>query len=128
VNVESSALIPEAIIETPVLKDVTGTRKKKRRHEKRRYSDSYLEKLVEEFTENKGPEKPEEPIAQPGLLKRAVFGIGSTALGAGKSLISGAKYVVGMGRTKEPEVQKPDKKETVVRKKKSHRRRAGDKE
>jgi hypothetical protein len=53
-----------------------------------------LEKLVEEFTENKGPEKPEEPIAQPGLLKRAVFGIGSTALGAGKSLISGAKYVV----------------------------------
>jgi hypothetical protein len=57
-----------------------------------------------------------------------VFGIGSTALGAGKSLISGAKYVVGMGRTKEPEVQKPDKKETVVRKKKSHRRRAGDKE
>ena len=85
-----------------------------------------MEKLVEEFTENKGPEKPEEPIAQPGLLKRAVFGIGSTALGAGKSLISGAKYVVGMGRTKEPEVtQEPDKKETVVRKKKSHRRRAG---
>ena len=127
VNVESSALIPEAVIETPVLKDVTGTRKKKRRHEKRRYSDSYLAKLVEEFTETKGPEKPEEPIAQPGLLKRAVFGIGSTALGAGKSLISGAKYVVGMGGTKAPEVpQEPDKK--AVRKKKSHRRRAGDKE
>jgi hypothetical protein len=130
VDVESSALIPESVIETPVLnKDVTGTRKKKRRHEKRRYSDSYLAKLVEEFTENKEPEKHEEPIARPGLLKRAVFGIGSTALGAGKSLISGAKYVVGMGRTKEPEVaQEPDKKETVVRKKKSHRRRAGGKE
>jgi hypothetical protein len=130
VDVESLALIPESVIETPVLnKDVTGTRKKKRRHEKRRYSDSYLQKLVEEFTENKEPKKPEEPIARPGLLKRAVFGIGSTALGAGKSLISGAKYVVGMGRTKEPEVaQEPDKKETVVRKKKSHRRRAGDKE
>ena len=130
VVVESSALIPESVIETPVLnKDVTGTRKKKRRHEKRRYSDSYLAKLVEEFTENKEPEKHEQPIARPGLLKRVVFGIGSTALGAGKSLISGAKYVVGMGRTKEPDVaQGPDKKETVVRKKKSHRRRAGDKE
>jgi len=46
-----------------------------------------LEKLVEEFTETKGPEKPEEPIAQPGILKRAVFGIGSTALGADKSLL-----------------------------------------
>ena len=44
---------------------------------------SYLEKLVEEYTETKGPEKPEESIAQPGLLKRFVFGIGSTALGAG---------------------------------------------
>jgi hypothetical protein len=102
----------------------------RRRHEKRHYSDSYLEKLVEEFTETKGPEKPEEPIAQPGILKRAVFGIGSTALGAGKSLILGAKYVVGMGGTKAPEVpQEPDKKETVVKKKKSHRRRrAGVKE
>ena len=28
VNVESSALIPDAVIETPVLKDVTKTRKK----------------------------------------------------------------------------------------------------
>jgi hypothetical protein len=74
-------------IENPVLKDVTGTRKKKRRHEKRRYSDSYLEKFVEEFTETKGPEKPEEPIAHSGILKRAVFGIGSTSLGAGKSLL-----------------------------------------
>ena len=54
---------------------------------KRRYSDSYLEKLVEEFTETKGPEKTEEPIAQPGILKRALFGIGSTALGADKSLL-----------------------------------------
>jgi hypothetical protein len=129
VDVESSALIPEAVIETPVLKDVAGTRKKKRRHEKRRYSDSYLAKLVEEFTENKEPEKSEEPIAQPGLLKRAVFGIGSTALGASKSFISGAKYVVGMGRTKEPEVtQEPDKKKTVVRNKNSHRRRERGKE
>jgi hypothetical protein len=77
----------------------------------------------------KGLEEPEEPIARPGLLKHAVFGIVSTALGASKSLISGAKYVVGMGRTKKPEVtQQPDKKETVVRKKKSHRRRAGHKE
>ena len=99
----------------------------RRRHEKRHYSDSYLEKLFEECIETKETEKPEEPIAQPGILKRAVFGIGSTALGAGKSLILGAKYVVGMGGTKAPEVpQEPDKK--AVRKKKSHRRRAGDKE
>jgi hypothetical protein len=83
VNVESSALIPDAVIETPVLKDVTGTRKKKRRHENRHHSDSYLEKLFEECIETKETEKPEEPIAQPGLLKRSVFGIGSTALGAG---------------------------------------------
>ena len=78
----------------------------------------------------KDRKKTEEPIAQPGILKRAVFGIGSTALGAGKSLILGAKYVVGMGGTKAPEVpQEPDKKETVVKKKKSHRRRrAGVKE
>jgi hypothetical protein len=88
-----------------------------------------LAKLVEEFTENKEPEKSEEPIAQPGLLKRAVFGIGSTALGASKSFISGAKYVVGMGRTKEPEVtQEPDKKKTVVRNKNLHRRRERGKE
>jgi hypothetical protein len=44
-------------------------------------------------------------------------------------LISGAKYVVGMGKTRELEAaQEPDKKEMVVRKKKSHRRRAGGKE
>jgi hypothetical protein len=42
-----------------------------------------LEKLFEECIETKETEKPEEPIAQPGLLKRSVFGIGSTALGAG---------------------------------------------
>ena len=86
-------------------------------------------KLVEEVTDNKGPEDSKETIARPGLLKRDVFVIGSTALGASKSLISGAKYVAGMGRTKEPKVtQQPDNKETVVRKKKSHRRRAGHKE
>ena len=101
-----------------------GTQKMKRRHDKRRrHSDGHLTK--------KEPEMPEEPV-RPGLLRRAVVGIGSTAWSAGKSVLSGVGSVVGLGRTKtpdsipdEPAAVKDQKKHRNHKKKTHHKRSAG---
>ena len=101
-----------------------GTQKMKRRHDKRRrHSDGHLTK--------KEPEMPEEPV-RPGLLRRAVVGIGSTAWSAGKSVLSGVGSVVGLGRTKtpdsipdEPAAVKDQKKHRHHKKKTHHKRSAG---
>jgi hypothetical protein len=79
----------------------------------------------------KEPEMPEEPV-RPGLLRRAVVGIGSTAWSAGKSVLSGVGSVVGLGRTKtpdsipdEPAAVKDQKKHRNHKKKTHHKRSAG---
>jgi hypothetical protein len=111
-------------VESRLKTEATGTRKSKRRHDKRRrHSDGHLTK--------KEPEMPEEPV-RPGLLRRAVVGIGSTAWSAGKSVLSGVGSVVGLGRTKtpdsipdEPAAVKDQKKHRHHKKKTHHKRSAG---
>ena len=111
-------------VESRLKTEATGTRKSKRRHDKRRrHSDGHLTK--------KEPEMPEEPV-RPGLLRRAVVGIGSTAWSAGKSVLSGVGSVVGLGRTKtpdsipdEPAAVKDQKKHRNHKKKTHHKRSAG---
>jgi hypothetical protein len=77
-----------------------GTRKIRRRHDKRRtHSDESHLVSPHHFAEQ--PEKPEEPV-RPGLLRRAVVGIGSTAWSAGKSVLSSVGSVVGLGRNRTP--------------------------
>ena len=101
-----------------------GTQKMKRRHDKRRrHSDSHLTRPIIQ---------PEEETVRPGLLRRAVAGIGSTAWSAGKSVLSGVGSVVGLGRTKtpdsipdEPAAVKDQKKHRHHKKKTHHKRSAG---
>jgi hypothetical protein len=114
-------------VESRLKTEATGTRKSKRRHDKRRrHSDGHLTK--------KEPEMPEEPV-RPGLLRRAVVGIGSTAWSAGKSVLSGVGSVVGLGGTiktpdsipEMPAIAKDHKKHRH-HKKKAHLKRPADKE
>ncbi len=80
--------------------EAAGTRKIRRRHDKRRtHSDESHLVSPHHFAEQ--PEKPEEPV-RPGLLRRAVVGIGSTAWSAGKSVLSSVGSVVGLGRNRTP--------------------------
>ena len=114
-------------VESRLKTEATGTRKSKRRHDKRRrHSDGHLTK--------KEPEMPDGPV-RPGLLRRAVVGIGSTAWSAGKSVLSGVGSVVGLGgTTKTPDSisEMPaiarDHKKHRHHKKKAHLKRSVDKE
>ena len=109
-DVEVIASLPQEV-ESRLEKAAPGTQKMKRRHDKRRrHSDGHLTK--------KEPEMPEEPV-RPGLLRRAVVGIGSTAWSAGKSVLSGVGSVVGLGRTKTPD-SIPDE-PAAVKHQKKHR-------
>jgi hypothetical protein len=108
--------------------EAAGTHQKiRRRHDKRRrHSESHPPRP--KHSEVK-PEKPEEPV-RPGLLRRAVAGLGSTAWSAGKSVLTGVGSVIGLtGRNKTPigipeePAAKTDKKHRH-HKKKSHQRPA----
>ncbi|EFX68980.1 hypothetical protein DAPPUDRAFT_329576 [Daphnia pulex] len=112
--------------------EAAGTQKTRRRHDKRRrHSESHLPRP--KHSEVK-PEKPEEPV-RPGLLKRAVAGLGSTAWSVGKSVLTGVGSVVGLtGRNKTPigipeePASKTDKKHNRHHKKKSHHQRPAGKD
>jgi hypothetical protein len=108
--------------------EAAGTHQKiRRRHDKRhRRSESHPPRP--KHSEVK-PEKPEEPV-RPGLLRRAVAGLGSTAWSAGKSVLTGVGSVIGLtGRNNTPigipeePAAKTDKKHRH-HKKKSHQRPA----
>ncbi|XP_046447420.1 uncharacterized protein LOC124196402 [Daphnia pulex] len=114
-------------VESRLETEAAGIPKLRRRHvKKRRHSDSQLPRPQHS---EEHLEKPEE-LVRPGLLRRAVVGIGSTALSAGRSVLSGVGSVVGFGRNrtlvstpKEP-AAKLDKKHRH-HKKKSHQKRTG---
>jgi hypothetical protein len=136
---EAVEILPSTrTVESRLETEAAGTRKVRRRRDdkRRRHSDSHLPRP--QHSEEK-PEKPEEPEpVRPGLLKRAVVGIGSTALSAGRSVLfgvgsvlSGVGSVVGLGRNRtpisipeEPADAKTDKKHRH-HKKKSHQKRTG---
>jgi hypothetical protein len=111
--------------------EAAGTHQKirRRRHDKRhRHSESHPPRP--KHSEVK-PEKPKEPV-RPGLLRRAVAGLGSTAWSAGKSVLTGVGSVIGLtGRNKTPigiteePAAKTNKKHNRHHKKKSHQRPAG---
>ena len=125
-DVEVIPSLPQEI-ESRLETAAPGTQKMKRRHDKRRrHSDGHLTK--------KEPEMPDGPV-RPGLLRRAVVGIGSTAWSAGKSVLSGVGSVVGLGgTTKTPDSisEMPaiarDHKKHRHHKKKAHLKRSVDKE
>jgi hypothetical protein len=132
---EAVEILPSTrTVESRLETEAAGTRKVRRRQEKkRRHSESHLPRP--KHSEEK-PEKPEEPV-RPGLLRRAVGRISSTALSAGRSVLFGVESVlssvgsvVGLGRNRttisipdEP-AAKTDKKHRH-HKKKSHQKRTG---
>jgi hypothetical protein len=130
VEISPFARIVKSRLET----DADGTRKiRRRREKKRRHSESHLPRP--QHSEEKR-EKPEEPV-RPGLLRRAVGGISSTALSAGRSVLygvesvlSGVGSVVGLRRDRtrisipEEPAAKTEKKHRH-HKKKSHEKRTG---
>jgi hypothetical protein len=125
---EAVEILPSTrTIESRLETEAAGIPKLRRRHvKKRRHSDSQLPR-PQHYEEHL--EKPEE-LVRPGLLRRAVVGIGSTVLSAGRSVLSGVGSVVGFGRNRTPvstpaePAAKPDKKHRH-HKKKSHQKRTG---
>jgi hypothetical protein len=129
VEISPFARIVKSRLETEA---AAGTRKVRRRREKkRRHSENHLPRPQHSEEIHK---KPEEPV-RPGLLRRAVGGISSTALSAGRSVLFGVESVlssvgsvVGLGRNRtsisipEEPAAKTDKKHRH-HKKKSHQKR-----
>jgi hypothetical protein len=132
VEISPFARIVKSRLETEA---AAGTRKVRRRREKkRRHSESHLPRPQHSEEIHK---KPEEPV-RPGLLRRAVGGISSTALSAGRSVLygvesvlSGVGSVVGLGRRDRARISIPEEaaakteKKHRHHKKKSHEKRTG---